>query len=72
MCCIIINNYYRHGFYAGASCSDTRGNPIPRCDINKLIDWLTFDWLAQTLERNNMITYQAKGQKVDNKKINKW
>ena len=33
-----------------------------------LIDWLVdFDWLAQTLERNNLITYQTKGQKVDNK-----
>ena len=33
MCCII-NNYYCHTFYTGASGSDVRGNSIPRCDIN--------------------------------------
>ena len=29
-----------HAFYTWASCSDDRGNPIPRIDVNKLIDWL--------------------------------
>ena len=71
MYCIVSNNYYCHTFYTGASGSDVRGNSIPGCDVNKLIDWLTFYWLAQTLERKNLITYHAKVQKVDNKKINK-
>ena len=29
-----------HAFYTWASGSDDRGNPIPRIDVNKLIDWL--------------------------------
>ena len=33
-----------HAFYTWASGSDDRGNPIPRTDVNKLIDWL-IDWL---------------------------
>ena len=47
------------------------GATLSQVVIDKLIDWLTFYWLAQTLERKNLITYHAKGQKVDNKKINK-
>ena len=37
----IINYFYRHTstFHSWASSSDDRGNPIPRIDRNKLIDW---------------------------------
>ena len=37
--------FYCHAFYTWASGSDDRGNPIPRIDVNKLIDWL-IDWLT--------------------------
>ena len=41
-CFTIINYFYRHTstFHSWASSSDDRGNPIPRTDRNKLIDWL--------------------------------
>ena len=32
--------FYCHAFYTWASASDDRGSPIPRIDVNKLIDWL--------------------------------
>ena len=34
LCCVC------HAFYAWASGSDDRDNPIPRIKVNKLIDWL--------------------------------
>ena len=34
-----------HAFYTWGSGSDDRGNPIPRIDVNKLIDWL-IDWFV--------------------------
>ena len=36
--------FYCHAFYTWASGSDDRDNPIPRIDVNKLIDWLIWFW----------------------------
>ena len=44
--------FYCHAFYTWASGSDDRGNPIPRIDVNKLIDWL-IDWLIDCLIPNS-------------------
>ena len=41
MYCIFINLVFLLTFYTWASGSDDRSNPIPRIDVNKLIDWLT-------------------------------
>ena len=37
---LLTKNFYCHSFYTWASGSDDRGNPIPRIEVNKLIDWL--------------------------------
>ena len=51
--------FYCHAFYTWASGSDDRGNPIPRIDVNKLIDWL-IDWLSDSQQLERSITSSTK------------
>ena len=55
MHCIFIDLvFYCHTFYTWASGSDDRGSPIPRIDVNKLIDWL-IDWTCDVLKFDQVI-----------------
>ena len=47
---LLTKYFYCHSLYTWASGSDDRGNPIPRIEVNKLIDWL-IDWHSDLLFR---------------------
>ena len=40
---------YYHTFHTWASGSDDRGNPIPRIDVHKLIDWFLTIYLYEVI-----------------------